>query len=538
MPLKNNTIIMIIVMTVFATITACDHKYNRRLSIADSMISDNTGKAIILLEQIKDSIDTSDKQERMLWNLLRVKADVYEYRSFTSDSLIRPAMEYYEKHNEDKNTLAQAYYYAGKVYVSLNDYPQATDCFLKAITTIPKNDINLRGRTYNQLGYIYSDQWLDMDALSMFQKADSCYKASNDEESLIYTRRDIADLYAGWNKMDSAMIYLKQALAIAKHIQNDALIAGISAQIAGVYAKMGRFLSAKQYLKTALDYNDPHDQSALLSIAARVYLGLGETEKAMAYYGKIIDIGTIYAKRHAHKELADFYVKRNDTNKALHHIKLYAECTDSVSSITATEAVKQKNNYYSYSLKEKENALIKEENNRKTVIITILFATVITIITIFVSTVRHLQQKKKIQQFKLEKYETLLSHIEETKAQPQFSHTPKNDFESSNIGKRLKQLRNNPTAKVRLNDNEWVLLDETINAYHPDFSKNVTDLCKMSLHDYRICLLLKAKQPLKFICEIMSIGYSGLNSVRCKLYKRAFEKKGTANDWDKVIDSL
>ncbi len=60
----------------------------------------------------------------------------------------------------------------------------------------------------------------------------------------------------------------------------------------------------------------------------------------------------------------------------------------------------------------------------------------------------------------------------------------------------------------------------------------------MSLHDYRICLLIKVGQPLKFVCEVMNISYSGLNSVRSKLYKRAFDKKGTASDWDTVIASL
>lgn len=537
--LLGKTIFMaVVVATVMLSISCGGHKKCGVFAIADSLISTNVPEAIRLLDRTKDSIDASNEKDRMVWSLLRVKAGIYNFQTFTSDSLVQPFVDYFEKHDNDKNILGQAYYYAGKVYLSMNDNPQATALLLKALATIPEEETNLRGRTYNQLGYIYSNQWLDSLALSMFEKADSCYKASNDTMSCVYTQRDIADIYADWDKIDSAMMHFKQALAWAKQVHNDALIAGISAQIAGVYTKKGQFIQAERFLKPALDYNDPHDQSALLSIAARVYWGLGDTKAAKAYCEKIMEQGNVYSKRYAHKTLADFYTKRNDVDKALYHIKQYGKYTDSVSSITATEVVKQENDRYNYSIKERENTLIKEENNRKTAIITILLTVMVTVCTISFSTVRHLQQKKKIQQYKLEKYKTLINHIKEAGAQPKHSESMETSFDDTCIGKKLKQMRNNPMVKARLSDEEWTLLDETVNAYHPNFNKNVTDLCKMSLHDYRICLLIKAGQPLKFICEVMNISYSGLNSVRAKLYKRAFDKKGTANDWDEIVASL
>lgn len=530
---------IVIVVTAAILFMACNsHKRNVKLAMADSLISTNVEEAIRLLDQIKDSIDASDEEDRMLWNLLRVKADIYDFQTFTSDSLIQPFVEYFEKHDNDKGMLGQAYYYAGKAYLSMNDNPQATAYFLKALATIPEEDLNLRGRAYNQLGYIYSNQWLDKLALDMFEKADSCYKASNDMASRVYTQRDIADIYADWNRMDSAMSYFKQALVFAKQVRNDALTAGISAQIAGAYAKAGRFVLAERYLKPALEYNDPHDQSALLSIAARVYWGLGNDEAAEAYCKKIMAHGTVYSKRYAHKALADYYTKNHDVDNALLHIKLYGKYTDSISSITATEVVKQETDNYNYSTKERENALIREENGRKTVIIAILLAIVVSISTISFSTVRHLQQKKRIQQYKLEKYKALLAHIKEAEKQSKASKTQETSIEDIYIGKKLKQMRNNPMTRTRLSDGDWALLDEAVNTYYPNFSENITDLCKMSMHDYRICLLIKTGQPMKFICEIMNISYSGLNSVRGKLYNRAFERKGSATDWDKVIASL
>lgn len=52
--------------------------------------------------------------------------------------------------------LPEAYYYAGKTYMSLNASLMAMEYFFKTLDAAAESDLNLRGRTYSQLGYIYS----------------------------------------------------------------------------------------------------------------------------------------------------------------------------------------------------------------------------------------------------------------------------------------------------------------------------------------------------------------------------------------------
>lgn len=100
---------------IMSCISCNNRRFTKQLDIADSLAIVNTPKAIEILDQIKDSVSASCEEDNMRWKLTRVKVDVYSFKKFSSDSLIRPVVDYYEEH--DKNKITQAYYYAGKVYL-------------------------------------------------------------------------------------------------------------------------------------------------------------------------------------------------------------------------------------------------------------------------------------------------------------------------------------------------------------------------------------------------------------------------------------
>ena len=60
----------------------------------------------------------------------------------------------------------------------------------------------------------------------------------------------------------------------------------------------------------------------------------------------------------------------------------------------------------------------------------------------------------------------------------------------------------------------------------------------MSESEYHICLLLKTKLRLKDIAQLVNIALSSLSSTRSRLFFRTYGKKGSAGDWDNVIDRL
>ncbi len=529
------TYIVIAAIITISGVACKGNHYRKQLDTADSLTGVDAQKATAILERIKDSVITGSEEEQIRWKLIKVKSDVYSFNKFTSDSLIRPVVEYYEENDNDINMLTQAYYYAGKVYQSMNDMPQAMDYYMKVLDIIPESETNLKGRTYNQLGYIYASQWLDSNALKMFLKADSCYVASGDTASCIYTLRDIACAYFDKNKKDSAFHYIDKALILAKKLKNKNLEIDVCSQKANMYSIEGKYIQARNLIEYVLAYKGYYNKNSILSIAARTYMGLGCTDTAITYYKVLISCGNIQTKQQAHKELAKYFIRNNQQQKAFHHLEQYHIYTDSVNLITATEVVMQKNNQYNYSLKEKENIRLKHENSNKTVTIIILSCFILFIIVIIAYTIIFIKLKKRI---KLDKYNLLIEKISDIS---DFIQPIKTKMEDSNIYIRIKHIINNPNEKKKLTDEEWQELDKTINILYPNFNNKLTKLCKMSLKDYRFCLLLKSGLSLSDIGNFMNLSSSGVNSTRRRLYKRAFGEFGTvtsAKDWDDVISSL
>lgn len=511
------------------------HRFKSKLDMADSMAAVNSAKADSVLASMADSIAMGSEEERMRWRLIKAKALVFGYHGFTTDTLIRPVIDFCERRGADSKMLSETFYYAGKTYKSMNDYPRAMDYFQKALDAIPKEDTGLRGRTYNQLGYIFKALWLEDKAVEMFKKADSCCVVTQDSLSRVFTLRDIGSAYENKRMADSALAYLTKALHVAQQLRDREMEAGISVQIAGHYVRSRDYGQAMSYLRKGLDYNDRQDRNAIFSVAAQLYARIGRIDSALYFYRKLTVYGGLPAQKMAHRELANYAMQQEDFKLAQRHLRLYETLVDSIFAVTSIQAINQKSDYYDYSIREWENERLREESDHKTyaIVLLSLLATVVGLMVMFL--VKCMQKERKELQYKLDKYNLLIERME---MQPTAVRPEDAVFENSPIGVRLRQMVNNPQGKVWFSEEDWAQLDQAINTAYPNFNNKLADLCKMSLHDQRTCWLLKAKVPYQTICMLQHFTSSALTSSRSKLYMRAFKRKGAAKDWDAVIASL
>lgn len=134
---------------------------------------------------------------RMYYRLLCIKANDKAYIEHTSDSLILPVLHYYLE-KDDERHLSEAYYYAGRVYRDLGDAPQALEYFEKALEALPEEGkYPLKGKIYSQMGTLFGYQNMYAEALEMYRKGRECDHILKDSVGLIFTLRDIANMYRG-----------------------------------------------------------------------------------------------------------------------------------------------------------------------------------------------------------------------------------------------------------------------------------------------------------------------------------------------------
>ena len=159
-----------------------DHRSPHILSVVDSLTYVHPDSAINLLNSLKAQMNNEPESTQMYYRLLQIKANDKAYIPHTSDSIILPIVEYYEK-KRGEGHLMEAYYYAGRVYRDLQDAPHALDYFQRAAQiSSGSTDYRLISKIYAQIATLFDYQDIYDESLKMFKN----YKSTEDDLLKIY----------------------------------------------------------------------------------------------------------------------------------------------------------------------------------------------------------------------------------------------------------------------------------------------------------------------------------------------------------------
>ena len=127
------------------------------LSRAERLMNNYPDSVLKILDSARNEAPNYPRSLRMKYELLHAAAQNKAYISFTSDSVMKEVVDYYDSHGTANEQL-QAHYVLGCVYRDLNDAPRALHCYQDAVdkadTTSEDCNYNLPSRVYNVMGYI------------------------------------------------------------------------------------------------------------------------------------------------------------------------------------------------------------------------------------------------------------------------------------------------------------------------------------------------------------------------------------------------
>ena len=510
--------------------------YSPRLVEIDSLCEDRADSAIMVLKLLARDTAKMSPDDRMYYKFLAVKAADKAYIKHTSDSLIRQLLPFFEEGGDDR-LLPEFYYYAGRVYRDIGDAPQALDYFQRAINLLPDTtNLKLKSVVYSQMGYTAYLCNLYDKALELHRGNYECGKLAKDTVSMIYGLMDMAVCQEMHHHLDSAEALYSDAMRLAQASHNYEMQASLHTQISVMLLSQGNKDEALIHIRKAIEYDDPDNRSATYSAAVDIFNSLGIEDSAFYYNTEALKYGTIYARKSAYGRFAAYYIKHGLPKLSLKYSRLYKLATDSVDNITATEAVARMNSLYNYQIRERENLRLKSENNKKQNLIIILTVIVLFSLIIVCYTIVYTREKRRALKFKLEKYEMLLQEEEKRPKEEKQQRT--NDILNSDIYSEIRQILNDPSKSLKMSEEQWNTLSIEVNTAYPNFDFRLRDLCKMSIFDYRVCLLIKIGFSPTDIAQLTFKSLPGIGSIRRKLYERSFRKKGEAKDWDKVLSSI
>ena len=90
----------------------------------------------------------------------------------------------------------------------------------------------------------------------------------------------------------------------------------------------------------------------------------------------------------------------------------------------------------------------------------------------------------------------------------------------------------------RLKEQDWSNVEEQMKHAWPGFSSQLRTLYPMSELEYQVCMLIKLRMPPTDIATVLARDISTISTVRSRLYKKVFGRKGGAREWDEFILSI
>ncbi len=567
---------------------SCGQRKGGALAVIESIADTDADSAAVLLSQY-DTLEAS-VADMMYYKLLCAKVKDRRDELDMSDAQAEQLVTYFEE-DGDYRLLPTACYYGGRICSENSNAPQALAYFRKAEVLLTDNhtrpmpdddcDKALLSKVYSQMGYLFVDRRMYDEARQCSEQSYELDKAIRDTVGMIFNLRDIGTSYTWADQDREALPYYNQARLLAIQAHDDVMRHDLEMSLASAYTKTNDLDSAKYYSRRIIAEITPIDSSAVYSIVSKMYYAVHQTDSAELLLNKLLQFGTKQTQYYAHKTLTKICIQNNQTIEALAHYEKSLTLKDSLDKEYSTSAIAQANSAYNYQSKERENYQLRLDNEHAKLILLSFIGIVIIIVLTSVfsfNRYRHRQAEKlkELERIKNEQYLKSEKFIEENKkriaeleeqlqqastmssGQRKEIESEKAKLSSSNeiaILKNVESKRalssirtsvifmhimnlaeNNLPQKISAND--WDELRTVINHEYSGFTQKLNQLCSLTEIEERVCLLLKAHvEPVKIAVIIMHAKNS-VSSIRSRLYKKAFGRKGSAKDWDEVIYSL
>ena len=580
-------LLIIVAVVCIAVVAGCADNLRLRDDIdrAGRLADTRPDSAIALLDSLSPAINQADKATRMRYDLMLIKSRDKAYIEHRNDSMIAPVVEYFTDHT-DPDLTPLALYYAGRVYSDLGDAPRALDYYQKAVNAIGDDTIKHYGLykiCHSQIAELFMHQHLFNYALNSAIKAVDL----SSPETLHWDYEMIACIYYEIGTIDSSLTYYKRAYDSALK-NNPAGISRVKQQMASFFYHCGEYSKADSILSTLMT-NYPADlKNQVYSTKASNTIKIEGYEAAFPYLKWLADSGNIYGQTYGNGELANYYsyiAEKYDAaekyDSAAMHLRSYIKLQDSINKITQIEAVEKVKGMYDYSIREKDNKILRTENRLRrelNVALAFILAAVvfigwilfrdsnrkrmvlryknIALKSILDDTRKSTKEYQQEMQDKVDSLTKQLDVIDSVKATATELAIKKSEILLSDsiltVEERAQQhirllekpvisyLKNGLTKGESLNTTKALAeLEKCVNDIYPEFKHKLISICGVNITEYNVSLLLKSGFSPSEISKLLSKSNETISSIRRRLMKKVFNQKNASPKlWDEFISSL
>ena len=580
--MKEKVIYLLLILLIL-TSCAGNRKYDDLMQRADSImnVNDDSAKvAIRMLDGVKSQLSEFTKKQRMRYELLRHKAMNKACITFTSDSVMKEVVDYYDHHGS-ANERMLANYVLGCVYRDMHEAPMALEYYNKATeqadTTAADCDYGTLYRVYSQMGFLFSKQYLPYQELNAFGKAEKYAYLAKDTLNAIINYQNKGEAYGYLGKKDSVIAINLQAAKLFKKHGNDYAAAIAFGCNYNYYIEKKDFINAKKafeaYNSTGYEGNSNYEDAKayVLYQKGTYYLFVNKQDSAYDNLSLSLKMCKSYSiKAATTKALAQYYAKVNQPAMAMKYALQSSEYNDSDLIEARKTQLQQVQAMYDYSRNQEiaKNADQKAERSTRMNYMIVLSCLMLFLLLSYIYRKQIAIKKKKIAVSKrlyedsllklkrlqderaklvaendnklaqviMEKENTISKlKAEITHIQERYSLSSVSDadliLKDSSIYKKIKFIEVHP--KEKMCEEDWKELADTIEEVVPNFIPVLKN--KLNDKDYQICLLVRLGFSTSLVARLLGLSDAAISKSRKTMLKKICRKEGKPKEFDEYI---
>ena len=583
--MKEKVIFLLLIIMLLAS-CAGNRKYDDLMKRADSIMDaddDSAKVAIRMLDGVKSQLPEFTQAQKMRYELLRHKAMNKACITFTSDSVMKEVVDYYEDHGS-ANQRMLANYVLGCVYRDMHEVPLALEYYNKATeqadTTAADCDYGTLYRVYSQMGFLFSKQYLPYQLLDAFDKAEKYAYLAKDTLNAIINYQNKGDAYDYLGKKDSVVAINLRSANMFKRIgdnYNAAIALGCNYSY---YIEKQDSVNAKKafeaYFSTGYEGNSNYGDAKafLLCEKGTYYMFVSRLDSAFSCLNQSLKLSKSYSnKAAATKVLAQYYARVNKPVLAMKYALKSSEYNDSDLLAVRESQLQQIQAMYNYGRNQEIARKAELKAERITMLVYVLIAGGVVIFLLLtylylkqlkkkkekILVTKHLyddsllklRQKqeelellrtvndRKIADVIKEKEQTINKLEDDLKdIRDKYSNSSLSDVDillkESSIYKRIKYLELHPKEIMR--ENDWIELEETIEQLIPSFIPLLKN--RLNVIAYRICLLVKLEISTSSIAILLGLSSSAISKNRKVMLEKLCGRSGKPKDFDEYIRQI
>ena len=580
--MKEKVIYLLLILLILAS-CAGNRKYDDLMKRADSImnVNDDSAKvAIRMLDDVKPQLPEFSQSQKMRYELLRHKAMNKACITFTSDSVMKEVVDYYDHHGS-ANERMLANYVLGCVYRDLHEAPMALEYYNKATeqadTTAADCDYGTLYRVYSQMGFLFSKQYLLYQELNAFDKAEKYAYLAKDTFNAIVNYQNQGEVYDFLGKKDSVIAINLQAAKLFKKHGNDYAAAIAFGCNYKYYIEKKDFINAKKafeaYNSTGYEGNSNYEDAKayVLCLKGTYYMFTGQLDSACYILQQSLKFCKSFSNKAATtKALAHYYAKVNQPSLAMKYALQSSEYNDSDLIEARKTQLQQVQAMYDYG-RNQEIARMAEQKAKRSTQMNYMIVFACVILFLFLSYIYRKQlalKKKRIAVSKLLYEDSLLklkrlqdekaklvaendnklfqvimekeNTIDKLKAeisdiQDKYSLTSVSNVEltlmDSSICKKIKFIELHP--KKSMCEEDWKELANTIENAIPNFIPVLKN--RLNDKDYQICLLIRLGFSTSLIARLLGLSDAAISKRRKTMLKKLCGKVGKPKEFDEYV---